>query len=290
MIEFRRLTHDDYGDIVDISKDIWDGSDYLPKVFHKWVDDEGYFLGVLDTERNKIAGIGKLSILYDRSGWLEGLRVHKDYRGLRLARHISERLLGIAKDLLESGEIERIAFSTHITNVESSTLMKKLNFKLKAEYLIVSKTQLQLEKTLELKDFKIEEWTPSLEEFINLPYFKRRNNILPLAFIFQNPSRELYEEFLENGGFVSINDFKGITRYKDGLNFACMEESFEAIDTFMNYYLLKFNTPDEHSPVTSIMPEDKELIERLRLSGYESWAEWQPDYLYFVFEEQQTKI
>lgn len=283
MIAYRKLTHEDYEDIVDISKDIWEGTDYLPNVFHEWVENEGYFLGAVDLDRNKVIGVGKLSILYDGSGWLEGLRVHKDYRGLKIARQISESLIDIAKEYLNHGKIKKIAFSTHISNTESMTLMKKLNFKKEAEYLIVCKPFELLNKSLKLTDFKFETWNLTFEEFIDLPYFKRRTNILPLAFIFQEPTRELYEEIRENGGFVSINGHNGIYKYKDGPNFACMNESPEAIEAFMNYYLLKFNDPNAYSPVTSLMPEDKTLAQFFKEQGYEAWAKWLPDYLYFVY-------
>lgn len=285
MIEYRQLTHEDYEDIVDISKDIWDGEDYLPLVFHKWVDSEGYFLGAVDSEKKKVVGVGKLSFLHDNSGWLEGLRVHKDYRGQKIARKISERLLDMAKNYLKEGKIKRIAFSTHVTNKESSTLMKKLNFKVEAEFLIVSKGFEKLDKDLCIEDFKQEVWNPTLEEFMKLSFFKRRNNILPLCFYFQEPTEKLYEEFKEKGGFVSINGHKGIYMFKEGPNFACMDETYDAIDTYMNYYLLKYNGQSIPSPVTSIMPEDTKLAERFKNEGYEAWADWQPDYLYFIYME-----
>jgi RimJ/RimL family protein N-acetyltransferase len=285
MIEYRRLTHDDYNDIVDISKYIWDGYDYLPSLFHKWVDDEGYFLGAVDTEKNKVVGVGKFSILYDKSGWLEGLRVHKDYRGQKIARQISERVLDIAKGYLEEGRIKRIAFSTHVSNTESITLMKKLDFKLEAEYIIVCKPREDVVKTLKPEDFAVEQWAPSFEEFMNLPYLKRRNNILPIAFYFHEPTIELYEELKSNGGFVSINGYKGIFIYKQEPDFACMEDTFDAIDTYMNYYLLKYNKPNMAWPITTIMPGDKHLIEHLKEEGYEPWAEWRPDYLWYVYKE-----
>ena len=158
MIGFKRLTHEDYGDIVDISKDIWDGFDYLPQVFHDWVDDEGYFLGAVDLEKNKVIGVGKFSILYDRSGWLEGLRVHVDYRGQKIARLISERLVEIAKEYLEESKIKRIAFSTHISNTESSTLMKKMNFQLESQYIIITKSHGDLSETINLDSFQWEGW------------------------------------------------------------------------------------------------------------------------------------
>jgi hypothetical protein len=32
-MKYKEITYDDYEDIVDISKSIWDGNDYLPNVF-----------------------------------------------------------------------------------------------------------------------------------------------------------------------------------------------------------------------------------------------------------------
>lgn len=284
MIEYRRLTHDDYDDIVDISKHIWGGYDYLPKVFHEWVDEEGYFLGLVDSEKDKVVGVGKLSVLHDKSGWLEGLRVHKDYRGQKLARLISERLLEMAKGYLKEGKIKKVAFSTQIDNVESMTLMKKLNFKAEAELMIVSKPPEKVDEDLKIEDFRFEKWSPTFEEFINLPYFKRRNNLLSLAFYFEEPTRELYEEFRTNGNFVSINGCNGIYMLKEGPYFECMDETFEAIDTFMNYYLLKFNAPGIAYPATSILPGNEYLAGRFKEEGYGSWGNWKPDYLYFVYK------
>lgn len=285
MIELRRLTHDDYEDIVDITKDIWDGFDYLPMVFHQWVDDEGFFLGAVDIERNKVTGFGKLSILHDGSGWLEGLRVHKEYRGQKLARSISEWLLNVAKGYLNDGKIKRIAFSTQIGNVESMTLMKKLNFVEEQKLLIILKSSEGLEKGLSLENFRFEKWTPSFEEFISFPYFKRRKNMLPLAFYFQEPTLGLYNELMKDEAFVSINGYKGVYKFKEGPYFECMDETFEAIDAFMNYYLLKFSDPAISFPITSVLPENKELIQRCMEEGYITWTDWVPDYLYFVYKE-----
>jgi GNAT superfamily N-acetyltransferase len=285
MIEYRKLRHDDYEDILDISKGIWDGYDYLPLVFHEWVDDGGYFLGVVDADRNKVIGVGKLSVLYDKSGWLEGLRVHKDYRGQKLGRQISERVLDLAKGYLKEGKIKRIAFATHVSNIESLTLMKKLDFKVESELITAIKPPEKLDKAMKLEDFTFEKWTPAFEELLNLPYFKRRNNLLPLAYCFEELSAELYEEFMRNGNFVSINGYKGIYKLKEGPYFECMDETFDAIDTFMNYYLLRFNGPGMAYPVTSIIPSDEHLIKRFEEEGYVSWNEWKPDYLYFVFKE-----
>ena len=284
MIEYRRLTHEDYDDIVDISKDIWDGYDYLPGVFHKWIDNVGFFLGAVELEKNKVVGVGKYTILPDGTGWLEGLRVHKDYRGLKIAKGISEYLLNIAKDEISNGNINKIGFGTHITNVESITLMSKMNFKLEEKFLIVSKGFEKTNINFKSSDFEVNAWDIGYDEFVKLPYFKKRNNLLPIAFMFQEPTLELYNEFKRNNSLITINGFRGIYMLKGDPYFECVDDSFEGIDTFMNYLLVNLKDRNLPEPITSILPEDKELIEKLKEKGYESWSDWEPDYLYYVYK------
>ena len=52
--EFRLLTHDDYEEVKEMCKDIWDGTDYMPLVFHDWVDDEiGEFFCIIDNAKQR---------------------------------------------------------------------------------------------------------------------------------------------------------------------------------------------------------------------------------------------
>lgn len=283
MIEFRRLTHEDYEDVCDISKDIWGGTDYLPKVFHKWVEDEGYFLGVIDSTKNKVIGVGKFSILQDKSGWLEGLRVHTEYRGLKLGRKISETLLNIAKDHLKAGKVKKIAFATHIDNVESISLMKKLNFKLREKLYFFYKDYEYLDSRLTMGDFKVEPWNLSYEEFIKLSYINKRNGYLDLAFIFQEPTLELYNDLKNSGAFISINGFNGIFKLKGEPDFSAVDETYEAINTFMNYFLLKYKDSKYPYPVSTITMTDESIVQKLKSENYGSWSGWQIDYLYYVY-------
>lgn len=284
MIEFRKLAHEDYADILDISKDIWDGTDYLPQVFHNWVEDKGIFIGGIDTEKNKVVAVGKLSILSDGSGWLEGLRVHKDYRGLKLGRRITEEVLERAKELLTQRLINKIAFSTHTSNIESKTMMETLNFKIRLANILAVKevSSVKSEKTLE--DFKVEPWQITFEEFRNHPYFKRRNGYLPLAFVYEEIGPRLYEKLKENNSFIKINGHTGIFKYKGEPNFIAMEDTSDGINAFMDYYLLSYKDKGFDSIYTPIMPEDTNLIEKLKDEGYISWSDWEPDYLYYVYE------
>lgn len=284
MIEFRRLTCEDYEDICDISKDIWGGTDYLPKVFHKWIDDLGFFLGAVDTDKGKIVGVGKLSILHDKSAWLEGLRVHKDYRGLKIAREISVRLLAFAKDFLKEGLVKKIAFATHIDNVESITLMNKLGFKLVENLYVYYKDYDYINPKLSLHNFKVEPWNLTYEDFISLSYIKKRGGYFDLAFTFEEPTPELFEDLKKSGAFITINSFNGVFKLKGEPNFSAIDESFEAIDTFMNYFLLKYKDTGYPYPVSTITLKDNQTLEKLKIENYGSWSDWQVDYLYYTYE------
>jgi len=285
MIEYRKLAHEDYDDILDICKDIWDGTDYLPEIFHKWVDDKGLFLGAIDTDANKVIGTDKYSVLYDGSGWLEGLRTHKDYRGRGIGKGLAVRTFNKALEDLGSGRINKIAFSTSALSVESIGLMTKLGFRLKQEYKLVWKDYSDADNSLSIGDFAAESWKPSYDVFANQPYIKRRDGILPFVFLFQKPTPELYEELLKEKCFVSINGHKGLFKLKGDPHFIVFDESFEGINTFMNYYLLTLAGKCPVPPLVSVMPADTELIAALNAAGFGMMDPSTCDYLYYTYEE-----
>ena len=280
MFEYRKLRHEDYDDIVDIAKDIWGGSDYLPEVFHGWVDYPAEFIGGVDTLKNKVVSAGRYSVLYDGTGWIEALRVHKDYRGMKLGLGILEALFSKAEEDMKAGKIIKIACSTYYSNLESVGMLTKFGFKPADRQILIHKTDCLKKQD----DFNYEPWNISFDEFMNLEYFKRRNGIIQLAFIFQRPTKELYNEFIEDKCFVRINGMRGFYKYKGEPYFIAVDDHFEAIDTLMDYYVLT----NSHrvpfiSPSTSIMPCDRELIDKLKTAGYHAGNDWQPNYFYLVY-------
>ena len=97
MANFKVLTNENYNDVKQLCEHIWDGNDYVPEIFHKWVaEKEGCFIGLF--EDDKLVGLGKYTVLIDRQGWLEGLHIHPDSRGKGYANLISDKLLNIAQE------------------------------------------------------------------------------------------------------------------------------------------------------------------------------------------------
>ncbi|MDP4089288.1 MAG: GNAT family N-acetyltransferase [Bacillota bacterium] len=284
MIEYKKLVHEDYEDIVDMSKKIWDGTDYLPKVFHKWVDDRGIFIGAVDTERNKVIAAARLTVLHDGTGWLEGLRVHVDYRGQKLGKGITEILLNQAKKELAEGRIKKVAFATHITSIESRSMMEKLDFSVVQTHVLAIKRFSQLDPSLNAADFKMEPWDVSFEDFKNHLYLKKREGLLPLAFVFQEVNPDLYSQLREEHSLIKINGHVGVFKDKGEPHFLAFEDTFEAINTYMNYYLMKYMDERLEEVYTPVLSEDKALIEKLESCGFYSWSNWEPDYLYYVLK------
>jgi ribosomal protein S18 acetylase RimI-like enzyme len=285
MIVIRELQHEDYDDVLEICKDIWGGLDYLPSLLHTWVDDkEGIFIAAVDSNTNKVVGTNKYSILADGTGWLEGIRVHKDYRGQKIAKLLTERVLQHAKEDLQAGKVQRIAFSTHESSVESIRMMKKYNFHIEQQHLVIMKEFEKLDPSIKKSDFVVKPWDATYEEFVNLPFTKRRNGIFHIAFYFQKPTLEFYNYLKEHECFVNINGYNGIYLYKGEPHFVTEEESFQGIDTFMNYYLLTLKGYSNGVPLFSVMEEDTDLIEKLKAANYSTWTNWQSDYYYFVLK------
>lgn len=281
-MEFKILTYDDYNDILDISKNIWEGTDYLPQVFHKWVDEKkGCFLGLI--ENNKVVAVGKYTVFPDNQGWLEGLRVHIDYRGKKYARAISDKLFNMAKEDLENNEITKIGMCTHKDTLASIKMMQEKNFRIEKKCILLFKNFDSIKnKTIELNDFKVESWNISYDEFKDLNYFKSNGNLLSTGFVFMDMCKEVYDDLVENNCLVKINNYKGIIKLKASPTFICIDENIDSINTFANYLLCKY--PNKEVEVTINNDSDK-LIQQLKNNDFESISNFEKDLFYFIYKK-----
>ena len=85
--------------MLELTSQIWEGDDYVPKVWQEWLFDPQGLLAVAEF-RGKIVGIGKLTRLSKQDWWLEGLRVHPEFEGQRIASRIQSYLLEIWERLV----------------------------------------------------------------------------------------------------------------------------------------------------------------------------------------------
>ncbi len=95
-LTLQRVQPSDREEVYELSRDIWEGHDYVPDMFDEWVDEEGFYKGVID---DRIIGLSKYTRQYDDVIWLEGFRIHPDHQGEGYGREMMEKFIEMVKEL-----------------------------------------------------------------------------------------------------------------------------------------------------------------------------------------------
>lgn len=117
----RPLRQDDIEDVLAISKQIWHGHDYVPGVIEDWLKDpNSYTIGVVVD--GTLIGISNLRLIENgKTGWMEGLRVHPDYRGKGYANLLTD---GLVEHAISVG-VPRLRYTTVVENKASMALASR---------------------------------------------------------------------------------------------------------------------------------------------------------------------
>ncbi|UCG36783.1 MAG: GNAT family N-acetyltransferase [Candidatus Bathyarchaeota archaeon] len=122
--KIRRATASDKQDILEISRHVWEGHDYLPLVIDDWFKDlNAHVLGIQVDDH--LVAVANLRLIENgQTGWMEGLRVHPDYRGRGFANALTDRIVRMAKDLA----VKRLRYTTSSENEASLKVAAKFRF------------------------------------------------------------------------------------------------------------------------------------------------------------------
>ena len=85
----RLAVESDYPDIVEFCRNIWDGHDYVPEVWHRWLNDRKGLLATAAYDGHAI-GCSHLALLADGQWWLEGFRVDPQFQGLKVGSQLHD--------------------------------------------------------------------------------------------------------------------------------------------------------------------------------------------------------
>lgn len=127
MTVIREARKEDQNAIEEIGRLTWEGHDYLPRVFRRWLFDGNFFVV---EEDGKAVATAKLTKLPCGVGWMEGLRVHPSYRGRGLARKLQEHLISLGKRMASRGELETLMYATYTKNEASIHLGLSTGFRI----------------------------------------------------------------------------------------------------------------------------------------------------------------
>jgi GNAT superfamily N-acetyltransferase len=128
-VYFRELTPEDVPAIKDISKDIWDGEDYIPYVIQEWLQDKNClnYGTFTDKAKTDLIGFGRVK-LYDKDvAWLEGGRIKVSLHG----KGIGKKQLNYAIEYARQVGAKVAQYDTGSDNFASISLAKFFGFKRK---------------------------------------------------------------------------------------------------------------------------------------------------------------
>lgn len=122
-ITLRPLEEKDRLAVLNISAEVWEGTDYVPNVLDQWLKQEkGVALGLFD--KLGLQGFAKLSFINETTAWMEGIRVAKASRGKGYGKILTDALVEIAR----KKACTKCQLSSFIENYESLQIIKKKGF------------------------------------------------------------------------------------------------------------------------------------------------------------------
>ena len=158
---FRELSKEDIPAILDISKDIWEGDDYIPKVIERWLQEKdcmnyGTFI---DKEKKGLIGFGRIKLFPNGVAWLEGGRVRISHQ----KKGVGKEQLRYAIEYARKSGAQVAQYDTSSKNYGSIALAEHFGFKMrkrmevlscKTEELKIPETQLPKITQIDVKEAK----------------------------------------------------------------------------------------------------------------------------------------
>ena len=128
-VYFRELTCEDIPAIKDISKDIWDGEDYVPDVIQKWLQEKNCMnYGTFKNENKKhLIGFGRVKLYNKDIAWLEGGRIKASHQGQGIGKLQLKYVIEYARKI--GAKVAQ--YDTSSKNVASISLANFFGFKRK---------------------------------------------------------------------------------------------------------------------------------------------------------------
>jgi GNAT superfamily N-acetyltransferase len=165
---FRKLKKNDIPQILEISKEIWEGEDYIPNVIEAWLgENESYNYGAfLDKEMNNLVGFGRVKILSKSLVWLEGGRVKISHQ----KKGIGEKLMKHALEYAKKIGAKKAQYDTSSQNYGSLALADKLGFvkKFRMELLLCKEVEIRLQENISYNTIRILSPEKALEVYENI--------------------------------------------------------------------------------------------------------------------------
>lgn len=122
-IEIRKALETDRKAILEISAQVWGGTDYVPNVIYKWLQGSEGVLWVA-TDDGVVAGFSRMAFLSGNRCWMEGIRVDPAYRGKGIGKMLTNFQIEESQRMC----FESCGLSSYFENYESLNIVRNHGF------------------------------------------------------------------------------------------------------------------------------------------------------------------
>lgn len=187
IVSCRPARRSDTQDVMELTSTIWEGDDYVPKVWGDWLSDPEGILAVAEHE-DRVIGLGKLTLLAPGEWWLEGLRTHPDFEGHGVASHLHEYLLNF---WLQNGEgVLRLATASFRESVQH--LCERTGFEKTAEFTFYEAPALEANQA-DFQPIREEQIQAALDTCLSSQSLELSNGLMDLGWQWTRPTRRHIE-------------------------------------------------------------------------------------------------
>ena len=189
----------DTADVMEFTKLIWDGHDYVPYVWNHWLKDPQGILAIAEYGGQAV-GLAKVTLLAPGQWWLEGFRVDPKYQGLKVGSHIHEY---IDDWWMQNGD-GIVRLMTNAKNIRVHHLCEKLGFHKTGE--MVGFVAEPLKESIENFTRAVDQTLPPPGAYYEAANFalksesiKLANNISDFGWRVMQPNEDALRQFTASG-------------------------------------------------------------------------------------------
>jgi GNAT superfamily N-acetyltransferase len=189
----RPAKESDTAEVLELTRTIWEGHDYVPQVWAEWLADPDGQLAVAEWQ-GRVVGLGKLTRISESDWWMEGLRTHPELEGRGIAARLHEHLLGL---WLESGS-GTLRLATASFRLAVQHLCERTGFDKIGEFTEYGAPALEGE-THRLQPLPTDEVDEALETTLRSESLAFSGGLIDLGWRWATPSSVLLKQAAEKG-------------------------------------------------------------------------------------------
>jgi len=272
-----------------ITRQIWEGDDYVPKVWSEWLFDPEGLLAIAEF-KGKVVGFGKLTKLSQHDWWLEGLRVHPQFEGNRIASRLHQYLLEL---WVKTGS-GTLRFATVSSREPVKHLAQVNGFQLVGEYSTfksIPRNMEEIEKHKPPFTRVSTEQIPGVVEWLNPPAKDRLpNGLIDLGWQYAPPRKQYLANYVnekqiwwwrqDQGVLIQVEKKDGAETWARIRMLAC--ENKDLVDFLSDTHFLAARMG--YAGVTWMAPLIPFIEETMAQAGYK--RDWDSSLL--IFERSIT--